>query len=302
MSGGPASTHASQRHKRRALILVIGTLALLFVLASGITGMALLPGEWFTVNIPSPGRPVGGSIGGGEAIMLFVRVVLALALLLLPINLVLVIVSREGRRRLLINLVSIIALWLWLIALSRIMGNLSEELLDSEGQSGAAANGTPPLTPLPDFVPNPPDWTVLVVTLAISLLIVGLAAVVVWMIWRRRARQDDSLARLGKQAQAALDELQAGGDVKSVVIRCYRDMTRVLQQERGIQREIAMTPSEFERALRGKGLPHEAVGQLTRVFEDVRYGGQPAGEREERLAMDSLAAIVAACAQARGTS
>jgi len=302
MPGDPTSASAAGRHsKRRALILLAGALVLLFVLAIGITDLPLQPGEPFAVNIPPLGRSSGGSLAGGEAIMLFVRVMLALALLLLPINLVLVIVTREGRRRLLINFVTVISLWLWLTALSRIMRNLPEELFSNEGGLRPAGEALP-LPPLPDFVPNPPDWTVLAVALAISLLAVGLAAAIGWAIWRRWTRRDEPLARLGRRAQAALDELQSGGDFRSAVIRCYRDMTRVLQQERGIQREIAMTPSEFELALRGKGLPHDAVHQLTRVFEDVRYGGQAAGEREERLAMDSLAAIVAACAQARETA
>lgn len=302
MPDDSASTFAAGlRRKRRALALLIGALASLFVLAVSITDMPLLPGEWFAVNLFPFERPGGGSIGGGEAIILFVRIMLALALVLLPINLILVIFMREERRRLLINIVTAIALWLFLNALSRIAGNLPENLFENAGQSGERADGTPPLTPLPDFTPNPSEWAVLAAALAISLLIVGLAAIVIWAIWRRRMRPDDSLARLGQRAQAALDELESGGDFRSAVIRCYRDMTRVLQQERGIQREIAMTPSEFEQALRGKGLPQEAVHQLTHVFEDVRYGGQPAGEREERLAKDSLAAIVTACAQARGT-
>lgn len=301
MPDDSASTFsAGLRRKRRAAVLLILALATLFILAISITDLPLLPGEWFAVNL-FPFARTEGSIGGGEAIILFVRVMLAVALLLLPVNLILIIFMREERRRLLIHIGTVVTLALLLNALSRVVGNLPENLLENAGQSGQRADGTPPLTPLPDFTPNPSEWAVLAATLAISLLIVGLTGIVGWVIWRRRMQADDSLARLGRRAQAALDELESGGDFKSAIIRCYHDMTRVLQQERGIQREVAMTPSEFEQALRGKGLPQEAVRQLTRAFEDVRYGGQPAGEREERLAKDSLAAIVAACTQVRGT-
>jgi hypothetical protein len=60
-----------------------------------------------------------------------------------------------------------------------------------------------------------------------------------------------------------------------------------------------MTPSEFEQALQGKGLPREPVHQLTHLFEEVRYGARQVGEREERQAIDSLSAIVAACTRAK---
>ncbi|MCS7056402.1 MAG: DUF4129 domain-containing protein [Thermoflexales bacterium] len=292
---------AGLRRKSRALALLLGALVALFVLAIGITDLPLLPGQWFAINLLPFARPEGGSIGGGEAIVLFVRILLAVALLLLPINLIAVIFMREARRRLLIHIATAIALWALLNMIVQAARDLPENLLEQAGQRGERTDGMPPLTPLPDFTPNPSEWAVLAAALAISLLIVGLAGIAGWAIWRRRMRADDSLARLGRRAQAALDELESGADLGSVVIRCYRDMTRVLQQERGIAREVAMTPSEFEQMLRGKGLPQAAVQQLTRVFEDVRYGGQPAGEREERLAKESLAAIVAACAQPRGT-
>jgi hypothetical protein len=68
----------------------------------------------------------------------------------------------------------------------------------------------------------------------------------------------------------------------------------VLSEQRNIQRPSHMTPREFETALAGQGLPRDPVQQLTRLFEDVRYGTRQPGEREERLALDSLAAIVSA--------
>lgn len=285
--------------KRRTLALLIGVCVLLFVLSIGITGMPLLPGELFALDLPTPGRPAGGAWPGSEVIMLIVRILLALAILLFPINVLLVIFTREGRRRLLTHLLTLVVLWLSLSAASRIAQNLAEDQATREGEGGVATT-LPPLPPLPDFVPNPSLWTVLAVTLAISALLVGLAAGVIWLIWRNRPRPEEPLARIGLQAQAALDALQFGDDFRATIIRCYREMTRVLQQERGIQRGIAMTPAEFESVLQGKGLPSEAVHQLTQVFEDVRYGDLTADRQQERLAKDSLAAIVAACRSAQG--
>jgi hypothetical protein len=72
-------------------------------------------------------------------------------------------------------------------------------------------------------------------------------------------------------------------------------MTRVLITQKGIAREAAMTPREFETALAETGLPRESVRRLTRLFEDVRYGTMMPGRREELVAVDCLTDIVEAC-------
>lgn len=279
--------------KRRALLSLALALALIFVLSIGITGLSLSPGEVFAMPTLIQST-VGGGLGGGDTLLLILRVMLAIALVTFPITLVWSILTKEGRRRLLVNLVLIALLWLGLSVIRRAAQDAAI------GAAPASANGSAPAIdellpamPFPEFTASPPDWTVIVVTLAIALLLVGLVTATGWLIWRQRKRKP--LQQLGEQAQAAIEALQTGGDLRSIVIRCYHDMSQVLQQERNIQRNAAMTPSEFEQALRGKGVPHDAVHQLTRLFEDVRYGAKPIGEREERLAMDSLSAIVAAC-------
>ena len=75
-------------------------------------------------------------------------------------------------------------------------------------------------------------------------------------------------------------------------MRCYYDMVRVLNEERGITRPRAMTPREFEERLRELGIPDEPVRRLTRLFEEVRYGAKTPGESEEEQAIFCLNAIV----------
>jgi Domain of unknown function (DUF4129) len=69
-------------------------------------------------------------------------------------------------------------------------------------------------------------------------------------------------------------------------------MNLVLSEQRGIQRQTAMTPREFELYLGQIGLKIEHIRQLTRLFERVRYGAGPPGEREEQEAVACLTAIV----------
>jgi hypothetical protein len=89
----------------------------------------------------------------------------------------------------------------------------------------------------------------------------------------------------------AIADLQSGSDLKDTVLRCYVRMSQVLSEQRGITRPLDMTPREFEQQLAAVGLRDEHIGQLTRLFERVRYGARPAGEREEREALACLTAI-----------
>src|SRR6266540_3183094 len=95
-------------------------------------------------------------------------------------------------------------------------------------------------------------------------------------------------------AQAAIESIQAGGDVQSVVLRCYLEMSQVLGQQRGIERAPAMTPREFARHLAASGVRDEHIQQLTRLFEGARYGAQPPSASDERAAVECLTAIVQA--------
>ena len=120
----------------------------------------------------------------------------------------------------------------------------------------------------------------------IVLLIAG-----IWYFWRRSRPVANPMTEL---AQAAIESIQAGGDVQSVVLRCYLEMSQVLGQQRGIERARAMTPREFAQHLATSGVRDEHILQLTRLFEGARYGAQPPSPRDERAAVECLTAIVQA--------
>jgi type II secretory pathway pseudopilin PulG len=134
-----------------------------------------------------------------------------------------------------------------------------------------------------------------IASVLVALVVVGFLALVVWLVWRSRRQQDSTLERIAQEVQFALDELQAGGDLRNVVIRCYSEMVQALREQRGILRNVYLTPREFEDTLHGLGFPPEPVHQLTHLFEAVRYGHKPITRREELVAKDSLTAILDAC-------
>jgi hypothetical protein len=295
----PAPDQPEAGHRRRnqivTAVLLAAVIALVFLLATSVGGLELLPGEAFALPRMITPQFGGGTADGFDFVLVIFRIVMALALIALPFYIILSILTKEGRQRLLRNLITIGVLYLILTALRNIRpgdplqpDNGMTMEMPKMGEAGAT-------TPLPEFNPNPSDATVLAITLAVSLLIVGLIAVTIWVIVRRRQEAPTAMQSLADEAQQAIDTIQAGGSLEDAITRCYREMCSVLQRERGIERGNAMTPSEFETVLLGKGMPRQAVHQLTRLFEDIRYGSKPAGAREEQLAIESLTAIAAAC-------
>ena len=148
--------------------------------------------------------------------------------------------------------------------------------------------------PIAGFDAEPPRWLVQAARLGMALL---LATLYVWggrFVWRRLYRPPDPVERLARQARSALESLQTGVDLENVVVRCYVEMARILNERRGIERQRHMTAREFETRLEEAGFPGEPVRQLTRLFEQVRYGAKALGAHGERQAVACLTAIVEA--------
>jgi hypothetical protein len=272
----------------------IAVAAMIF-LSAGLSDLEFLPGQPFSLERGGQlQQGVPGSLPGGEPLMNLVRVFFALALLCLPLLVVYFIVSSDFRKRVLRILVSL----LWIYALGVIFARLRLDpiRLGGEGNSRLSQGQGPAPAPVADFVNNPPQWLTVAATLVLSALLVGLFLVVARFIWRLGHRSSPTpLERLAQPALNALESLQAGGDLRNTVMRCYFEMVRVLDEQRGIKRQMDVTPREFEKRLEEMGLSGEPVRQLTRLFEAVRYGAKDVGEDEERRAIACLTAIVEEC-------
>jgi hypothetical protein len=280
----------------------IGLLAII-LLAGSLSSLHLAEAEPFPFSLAAKTLSqagAGGSLAGGDIFLFLMRVLLTLLWLIIPIILIGSIFSRRLRQELLRMLSWLVPIILILLLLGQnIKPNAKpldeNQLLSNPGNVPEAA--VPTLEP-PTFTPNVPDWMVI----AGSIIIVsGITALAVWAglaIWRRRRAQLTSVQQLADEAQVALDSIQAGGDLKNTVIRCYSEMSRVVKEQRGVTRSESMTPIEFESRLTALGLPGDAVHQLTLVFQDVRYGNHQPGEREERQAIMSLTTIIDVCRSA----
>jgi hypothetical protein len=139
----------------------------------------------------------------------------------------------------------------------------------------------------PELGPVSPNLIGLVwIALAAAGILAG-AGLLYWS--ARQSRSGDAVLR---EAELAIQALKTGSDIRSVIVRCYFQMSQALQKERGIELEETMTARDFESLLEARGIPHDPVHNLTRLFEGVRYGRRRSGAEEEQKAVECLTAIV----------
>lgn len=285
----------TQRRLTFLLLLTIALLALL-VLASGLSQITMST-TWEN-NLPRRAAlAAGGNPDQGTGRGLFPEIPLSILQLLslsitilVPLTLLLALLSREIRRAVWQDLRRVIFFAAIIAAFLYLREDLVELMSRQTLPPGAAA-----LPGVPGFITNPPALLAVLVGLFLfSLMVAG-----AWFLWRRREGERE-LGLIAAGAEETLARLQAGEDFRSAIIRYYFRMCEILREERRIERNIAMTPSEFARRLDRLGLGGPAVDQLTLLFEAVRYGQQQYDRTDEERAVACLGAIADRARRGRG--
>jgi hypothetical protein len=157
------------------------------------------------------------------------------------------------------------------------------------------AQSAPPMEiPLPTSAPlvtSPlgPVPVVLVWLVGIGLLVSSIL-LGYWML--APSKRATAIGLVGLEAEKARQGLLSGLDFKDVIIKCYQQMSLVLEEDRGLEREDFMTTREFENLLEAAGIPHDPIHQLTQLFEAVRYGNWQPHALDEQNALNCLEAII----------
>ncbi len=284
------------RGKGWILGLLAGAVLVIFLLAIGLTGLKMNPGLLFnlgprpqTTFIPSENTEWGWLING-------FRIILALAIIIFPFYIVYMLINPKRRKQLIRDLVifgAILFLFDRLRVLSQTLNNRGSDL-----EPGAIPNGdgTPPeIPPLTEFINHPPSWLVVVVIITVIIVIAAIVFLVFWFALRKRSNDADAIVRVAQEAEDALLSIRSGSDLRETIIQCYRSMMQAVKNERGIHREAYVTTREFVEILTRRGLPPSPVKNLTRLFEDVRYGNVQSGMRQQIEAISCLEEIVEAC-------
>lgn len=278
------------------------SLAALILLSAGISGLDFTYGKPFSIRRDVETGAVGVQLPiFGEGYFNIIFALVAVSLLLLPIAIFLIFSSKDRKR---IILILFPLMWLVIIYLL-IRPDVPPFIQPESGLPVSVIADESPLTdvestdatPAPtevEFTYAPPHWLVTTITIGLAILISTLLMSVFVYIRHLTRRRLSPLQQLAQEAQEAIAALKAGADLRNTVIRCYYEMNRVLTEQRGVKRDEAMTPREFERDLEDAGLPSEQVRMLTRLFERVRYGTKVSDEEEERQAIESLSLIVKA--------
>jgi hypothetical protein len=293
----------TKQEKYRLLLLMTGVAMLLLFLAAAITRMEMKPGIPFPLEWQQAPQGQGAPFGNGYWFLVLIRGFLILCIITVPIYIIINLFTPEGRRRLLKGLIQLLVLSLVMYLLMTIAEAASKRAKEEElktqpaefREGEAYMEGS---TPVEDQeVKNPPQWLDVGVCLGLAFILAILITILAWGVYRAsRERAGEIVTRLADEAQDAVSAIQAGGNIRDTVIRCYILMTQVLAEERNVRREEAMTPHEFEQILLTKmKLPEIPVRRLTGLFEAVRYGDYHPGKREELEAIDSLTAIASAC-------
>jgi hypothetical protein len=284
------------RNKTISIILLCLTIILVMVLSSQLSGIIFEPGQPFFFE--SQDSPVGSSSGTPRLFDLsgLGRIVsITFLWVLLPASIVYFIISPTARRQVILRVLSMSITSFALIIIVRWLatsGGCSTGQFGASEMTGGVGNEITEVvfTPL-----NLPSFRYLG-----SFIMAIIIVVLVYRTWRRiQGWQPGKLDKIALQAESAVADLQAGANLGDTIKRCYFEMSVAIQDYHGHGRKIGMTPREFEASLHGFGLPQGNVKRLTRLFEEVRYGGKDLGEDVEREAIDLLNAIVEDCEKNR---
>ncbi len=286
------------------MALIGATLAIVAVviLVAGMPEFVLLPGAP-AMRPLQEGVPVepGAPVGADTLLTVLWKALSVLLVVLFPFALIRFIISPQMRKRVLRDMLYLVALLAFNTLLARALGEAGLVRVAQEPVAQQATDSATPAAP-PDVEAHPPEWLSFVVSLGIILLLAALALRLrsgqAWTLQRRRRAESRRLNRLARPAHEAAADLRAGADLKNAVVRCYAEMCQVVSDRRGLRREKAMTTREFEDRLTSLGLPAEQLLRLTRLFEGVRYGARTPGPREEQEAVACLTAIAEACGRA----
>lgn len=127
---------------------------------------------------------------------------------------------------------------------------------------------------------------------SILLLVVGLvlAGILVALLRRdsdegsSQSKRDEepNLAAVGRAAGQAADHIEMDAATDNEVYRVWKEMTSLLD----VSNPETSSPREFATVAAEAGMDERDVRELTRLFEDVRYGGQTASSEYEHRAVD----------------
>jgi hypothetical protein len=289
----------SKGQKRQIIGLMIFTCLLLVLLAISFPAIQMQPGEIFPLQsseLPSFG--LSQESEDSSWYLVFIQGLVVALFISLLVYIVIGLLSKEGRKKLLVDALIItlaLLLAMWLYNLNLPLPQSDELSMLQQGFDDLPEFEFDAAAP-PTFDANPKPWMLLLIISGIAVLLAVGAFFAMKFLSDRRSIERSAFLDFADNARTALEEIkEARIDFDDVIIRCYAEMSRTLQAENGIQRPQAMTTFEFEQELLARGFPAQPVKRLTQLFEQVRYGRQRPKKDEKQAAAEYLGEIINYC-------
>lgn len=289
--------------KRTILLAAVLAILSLVVLAASLKSMDFHPGESLggSHHVTATERINLGDLIGSAAEVPFWKQVAFLGILFVMLVLTVSLLSPERRKQLIYAFLRVAVFTLAFLYFVKKNPDLFMGILNQFSISGNPTSSMPGADkPAPVFQPPQlSNW----LSYAIALALVLLIAFFLWWLYRALTRMNETssksapLDEIARIARASLGELKSGRNFENAIVECYARMSNAVDEKKGLQREIAMTPAEFASRLARAGMPREPVQRLTHLFEAVRYGGQHAGQAEIDEAVLNLTSILRYCGE-----
>lgn len=283
-----------KQKKYWALLFLVVTLVAIILLSAGISGLKLLTGKPLRLGLKIQDLRENRVAEQGDSLGTIFRALFIVFLIFTPLAILYLLISPKHRKHALRNVILLLVLFTLSGLLLYARPALIKGVIPYMALPAMPKAEWPPGELTTPFNPNPPQWFIWVVSFGLAAFIVTVIISIARFVMRRRISSNSSLQHLAQEALNAVEELQAGTDLKNIVIRSYYKMACIAGKLQGVRRSSDMTAQEFEQLLIDAGLPKEPLRQLTRLFEDVRYGTEVPSEKEEREAVRCLTAIAEA--------
>ena len=181
-------------------------------------------------------------------------------------------------------------IWLFLRnapVLEDLMGLRSSlQTISIQGQRPAAPQSFTSETRRPEIHPvSFPKWRIPL----IFALLIALGLSLRHILRSKPLKEEPEVPQVIRMVTNAMKELERGGDLSDVVLRCYRDMCKILGRKVAVSRDL--TAREFAKLLLQASVQEQEVARLTDLFERVRYGRHPTGPNEQAEALALLKTI-----------
>ncbi len=135
-------------------------------------------------------------------------------------------------------------------------------------------------------------WDVVYFYAALTFFIFLIVYVIMKSVRFEKEPEEKKKAAIQREyVEKAIYHLKLGGDVRSAILRAYREMERMIRKK-GIEDKNYYTPREFKDAILSElKISEEAIENLTLLFERARYSTEDMTEDDRKNALKYLEMI-----------